>query len=102
MPTPKLNSLDLTVLFGVPGAKKATASKLELTAALDRLKSGLADLARTDANHTLPLALLLALSRRRGGGGGAPAELGLPHAPSVAPVPISARSTSTQYATARR
>ena len=91
MPTPKLTSLDHAVLFGVTGAK-ATPKQLELSAALDRLKSGLADLARSDSSsETLQLALLLALSRRRGGGGGAPAELGLPRAPSAAPAPLAAR-----------
>ncbi len=98
MPTPKFTSLDLTVLFGVTGGK-SSAAKLELTAALDRLKSGLADLARTDSStDTLPLVMLLALSRRRGGGGGAPAEIGLPQPPATAPAPLAARSTSTQYA----
>lgn len=97
MPTPKFTSLDLTVLFGVTGGK-SSAAKLELTAALDRLKSGLADLARTDSSsETLPL-VMLALSRRRGGGGGAPAEIGLPQPPATAPAPLAARSTSTQYA----
>ncbi|GEM_PF-3961411 len=98
MPTPKFTSLDFTVLFGVTGGKSSAAT-LELTAALDRLKSGLADLARTDSpTDALPLVMLLALSRRRGGGGGAPAELGLPQTPSAAPAPLAARSTSTQYA----
>ncbi|MGE3765654.1 MAG: hypothetical protein AB7L94_25565 [Kofleriaceae bacterium] len=99
MPTPKLTSLDLTVLFGVTGGK-SRAAQLELTAALDRLKSGIADLARNDApNDALPLAILFSLSRRRGGGGGAPAELGLPQAPSAAPAAIKA-GPSTQYAQA--
>lgn len=97
MPTPKFTSLDLTVLFRVTGGK-STAAKVELTAALDRLKSGLADLARTDTKpDLLPLALLFALGRRRGGGGGAPAELGLPQPPSAAPAPIAARPASSQY-----
>lgn len=100
MPTPKLNSLDLTVLFGVTGGKKS-AAQLELTAALDRLKSGLADLARSDSsNDALPIVMLLALSRRRGGGGGAPAEIGLPQAPSATLAPIAARPASQQYAQA--
>lgn len=101
MPTPTFTSLDLTVLLGVTGGK-SRAQKLELAAALDRLKSGLAELARTDSPSTdaLPLVLLFALSRRRGGGGGAPAELGLPQAPSADPAAIAAGPASTQYAQA--
>ena len=98
MPTPKFTTLDLTVLLGITGGKKS-ARQLELTAALDKLKSGLADLANSDSSDdTLPLVVMLSLSRRRGGGGGAPAEIGLPQAPSAKPAPIAARSTSTQYA----
>jgi hypothetical protein len=100
MPTPKFTSLDLAVLFGVTGGAKS-ARQLELTAALSKLKSGLADLANSDTStDVLPLVMLWSLGRRRGGGGGAPAEIGLPHVPSATPAPIAARSTSTQYARA--
>jgi hypothetical protein len=99
MANPTFNSLDLTVLFGITGGKSAAAQKLELTAALDSLKSGIADLSRNDtSSDMLPLVLIFALSRRGGGGGGAPAEIGLPQAPSASAAPIAARSTSTQYA----
>lgn len=101
MPTPKFTSLDLTVLFGVTGGKSAAAEKRDLTAALDSLKSGIADLGRNDSkDNTLSLVLLLAISRRRGGGGGAPAEIGIPQTPTAAIAPIAARPASTQYAQA--
>lgn len=98
MPTPKLTSLDLTVLFGFTG-RRSSAARLDLPAALDHLKSGLAELARQDGDAPL-LALLFAQSRRRGGNGGAPAELGLPQPPAEVAAPIAARPAATQYARA--
>ncbi len=101
MPTPKFTSLDYTVLFSITGGKTAAAQQRELTAALDSLKSGIADLARNDSKtDTLPLVIRIALSRRGGGGSGAPAEIGIPQPPSAAIAPIAARPASTQYAQA--
>jgi len=94
MRSPKLTSLDLTVLLNVTGGKSPSAAKRKLTAALDSLKSGLSALradGTSSANEVLPLAMFLALNRGNGGGGGAPAQLGLPQPPAATPPPIAAK-----------
>jgi hypothetical protein len=47
----------------------------------------------------LDLVVLLSLTRRRDGGSGAPAELGLPQAPSARRAPV-VRPVATHYAQA--
>ncbi len=87
MPTPTIMSLDR--LLDVPGAESPPEGS----------PAGSPE-GSSEGLSIVSLALLFAQSRRRGGGGGAPAELGLPQAPSLTLAPIAARSTSHYYAVA--
>lgn len=96
----KLTSIEVTVLFAVNGGRASNSSTKEITRTLDSLKSSIADLATdTSSSSTLlPMIMMFAMQRRGGGGSGAPAEMGLPPAPSQALAPVATKPAPTAQA----